>query len=361
MDLRLSANFSDRVPLRGSRVPQREMADKLQSASPAAWPQDRIDRAWAAMGEMDSVRPRSPSVPFSGLNAEERRRHNVALKRQELAKRMPKARRAAEDYLGRASDVLARIGGTAWHSAIKAWDPEDPLGPDPETVSEWRRRGLPLDPAYGPVIYPFSAIAFQSIPTALDMGARSLNCAFHGGISAVGQTMREFGSPSGNSRRFERDMRAMPETLAHCYDSDKNPPLPLIAGENSRSAFAHTRQVLVSNLYNRSGTMIDSFDIGLKEVSIMFVESLSAMQNQSKFEKFKEYAKGRGGTVLSACSFAFDHLDEKAIEEIKGELDELLEEDECAIFITSVPAQSKKIILGKPVTRDVPIIVRGSD
>lgn len=187
-------------------------ADFLEKSRSELSSYDRVIRAWAAIDEGRRHSFLGPSVPLSGT--EDENRADRKLVRTQLAARMPKPQQSNDGSFDRATDAIGRVFGVSRKRFAKEWNPADPLGPDPETVANWRRNGLPLDPGYGPIVSPFTNFAFRGVPAALDFGARSFNITLHSGISGIGQAARELGATAGNTRRFERDMRAVPETLA---------------------------------------------------------------------------------------------------------------------------------------------------
>lgn len=198
------------LPLTGPKPGSR--ADNLRKFFSKPSAHDRVIQAWAAIGEEPSRSPRGASGPLSGVVGSNRSDRDLV--RVPLAGGMPRLSTSKNGYFEQATDAVGRVLGVSRKRFLKEWDQGDPLGPDPETLASWRRNGLPLGPGYGPIVSPFTNIAFRGVPSVLDFGARVLSSAFHGGISGIGQAVRELGASQGSSRRFERDMRAFPEALA---------------------------------------------------------------------------------------------------------------------------------------------------
>ncbi len=101
--------------------------------------------------------------------------------------------------------LLRRLGRAAWAGAKRGWDPNDPLGLDPGTVTDLSNRGY--------LNNPISNLVLRGGLPILDALGRTMNAGIHGGASLAGQVAREFGESRSGARRLERDLTALMHVL----------------------------------------------------------------------------------------------------------------------------------------------------
>lgn len=99
-------------------------------------------------------------------------------------------------------EAFKRLMEAALRGAKRGWNPDDPIGLDPETRVDLYRKGFHEGP-FG----LFNTSFVEPVISIGDAVLRGSNALMHGGAAVTGQTATELGL--GNGRSLERELLAM--------------------------------------------------------------------------------------------------------------------------------------------------------
>lgn len=102
---------------------------------------------------------------------------------------------------------VSRIVDAGWIGGQKSWNPDDPIGLDPQTIIDQQQPGGAF---HGPV-GAIGQTLFVPMIAAGDAVLRGGNALLHGGAAAAGATADELGLGPGS--RLERDILTVPEAV----------------------------------------------------------------------------------------------------------------------------------------------------
>lgn len=188
---------------------------------------------------------------------------------------------AEDEFRGRTTDAFERVWDVSLKSFSKAWNPNDPIGLDPQTRMEMQRPG---ELFHGPIGFAINAIWGPFIAVG-DTLIRGSNALLHAGAFGINQLAREFGLANGKyDKRLARDILGMAQMVSGSVGR-----APAIAGQ-LRSP-ARDSRLATSTTTKKATKKVDNFEaFDRSKNSIQIEETARKLKNPFVDErKFSDY------------------------------------------------------------------------